>query len=214
MTLRRKPAWGRRLFHTLIGSLALWGLLVLTLGFSPLSQWLVARWQVAPDVQTAEAIVVLGGGASAEGLHLHSSARLFHAMLLYRQDLAPVVAFTGGSVHTPEKHAEGAAFLRAWETFGLPVTATVVDTAALNTYQNAVRVREKLGGPQRILLVTSSGHMRRARDTFEKQGFEVLPAPLPPRSPRFQHPAARWSAAAGLLYEVAAWTSYRLRGRI
>ena len=212
----RKPTGSlRRAGQLIVSTLALFGLVVLVLGFSPLAQWMVAQWQVEPELRPAEAIVVLGGGASAEGLHLHSSARMFHAMRLYHRDLAPIVAFTGGSQRpAPGSHTEGAAFLEAWKEFGMPATAAVVDPTALNTYENALRMREHLGDRERILLVTSSAHMRRARDTFVAQGFTVLPAPLPPQSPQFLHPASRWSASVGLLYEGTAWLSYRVRGRL
>lgn len=215
MTPRRNvlPFSLRRILSGMTNALAGVGLVVLVLGISPLSQWLVDQWQVEPILGHADVIVILGGGAGREGLHLHSSARLFYGMRLYHQGLAPRVGFTGGT-HRPfsVEHSEGSAFLEAWKEFGLPVSATVVDRTALNTYENAVRMREILGGNQRILLVTSSGHMRRARDTFTKQGFVVLPAPLPPQSPRFHHPASRWTAGAGLLYEAMAWVRYRFRG--
>ena len=49
----------------------------------------------------------------------------------------------------------------------------------VNTAEEAVAVRMLMPRPQnRVLLVTSAFHMRRAQRLFERQGFEVLPFPV------------------------------------
>ncbi len=62
---------------------------------------------------------------------------------------------------------------------GVPKDAIILEPNSLNTYQNAVNTREILEQRQinRILLVTSAFHMPRAVAIFEKQNFEVIPAP-------------------------------------
>ena len=44
-----------------------------------------------------------------------------------------------------------------------------------NTADEAVAVKELISPSKRIILVTSSYHMYRAKKLFEKQGFEVIP---------------------------------------
>ena len=84
-------------------------------------------------------------------------------MQLYRAGYAPLVVFTGGGPHVWDADAtEGKAFLDAWKEFGLPVSATCVDTRATNTHENAVAAAGLLGNAKKILLVTSVLHMRRA----------------------------------------------------
>jgi len=53
------------------------------------------------------------------------------------------------------------------------------DPSSLNTYQNAVNVRQimKERDIQRVLLVTSAMHMPRSLRIFQRQGIEAIPAP-------------------------------------
>jgi uncharacterized SAM-binding protein YcdF (DUF218 family) len=190
--------------------LTLIGFLVVVIGFSPLAYWLAAKWSVPPQIAKADAIVVLGGGAGKDGLYLHSSARFLRGAQLFREGGAPLIFFTGGGIGD-EGATEGEQFLKAWEEFGFPVTAARVDQKATSTRENALAAGQILAG-SRVLLVTSNLHMRRARDTFVKTGFTVLPAPVPPRPERLQNPAARWSAAANLVYEWAAYLKYEYEG--
>jgi uncharacterized SAM-binding protein YcdF (DUF218 family) len=213
--VRQGKKMGKRLqMRPLVGALAAIGLAVVLLGVTPFAMWLSQWWTVPADIQPAEAIVVLGGGAGSDGLYLHSSARMLKGMELYHLGLAPFIVFTGGTTdgRLDSPISEGATFLRVWKEFGLPATATRVDMRAANTHENAVESRKLLGGPRSILLVTSNLHMRRASAVFRHEGFTVYPAPVPPRPERLPHPAAKWTTAASLLYEWAAYLKYWLAG--
>ncbi|MGH7220061.1 MAG: YdcF family protein, partial [Nitrospiraceae bacterium] len=59
---------------------------------------------------------------------------------------------------------------------GVPESATMIDTEARNTYENATGTKRLLG-PASILLVSSASHLPRAVPVFTKQGFRVKPAP-------------------------------------
>ncbi len=204
----------QRSFRITVGIFALVGAVTVLLGVTPIPLVLSRQWSLAGDIQSADAIVVLGGGAGSDGLYLHSSARMLKGLELYHKGLAPLIVFTGGSTDGRDDSpvSEGAAFLRVWQELGMPVTAARVDTRAANTHENAVETRRLLGSTKRILLVTSNLHMRRAAASFAREGFTVLPAPVPPRPERLPHPASRWTAAAALLYEWTAFLDYRLRG--
>jgi uncharacterized SAM-binding protein YcdF (DUF218 family) len=61
--------------------------------------------------------------------------------------------------------------------FRVPVTW--VESASRDTHENAVFTHRMLhpNGIRRIVLVTSSSHMRRAVQEFRAAGFDVIPAP-------------------------------------
>ncbi len=61
----------------------------------------------------------------------------------------------------------------------VPQEAVLIQDSSVNTYEEAVEDAKLLKerGMNRILLVSSATHMRRAVPLFEKQGLEVIPAP-------------------------------------
>lgn len=131
----------------------------------------------------ADAIVVLGGATRGDThwssmADLNSAAdRLTHAVSLYKAKKAPLVLLSGGSTTGSRPEAEQ---LRDYLVLmGLPERALLMERQSLDTQQNArysavVLQAKKV---QKILLVTSAYHMRRAVPLYERQGFEVIPAP-------------------------------------
>jgi uncharacterized SAM-binding protein YcdF (DUF218 family) len=133
-------------------------------------------------LQTADAIVVLGGGrrvASAEygsdTLNGISLERLRYAAFLHRTGGLPILA-TGGKPGGGTL-AEGQIMQHILHSeYGIPTRW--VEDAALTTRDNA-RLSAPLlhkGGVQRIALVTHAWHLRRAVPLFEAQGLSVIPA--------------------------------------
>lgn len=146
------------------------------------------EWQHASNerLPTADAIVVLGGGTKpafpprpavdvGEG-----GDRVLYGAQLYREGKAPLVIASGGRVDWrgggPSESADMAEILKS---VGVPSSAILQDATSLNTYQNAVNVRQimKQRGIRRVLLVTSAIHMPRSLQIFRRQGIEVIPAP-------------------------------------
>jgi uncharacterized SAM-binding protein YcdF (DUF218 family) len=67
--------------------------------------------------------------------------------------------------------------MKRWAVrLGVPESATMIETEARNTYENAAGAKRLLG-PASILLVSSASHLPRAVPVFTKQGFHVTPAP-------------------------------------
>ena len=63
--------------------------------------------------------------------------------------------------------------------FGIPQEDILVQDRSLNTAEEAeedAKILKELG-LNKIILVSSATHMRRAVPLFEKQGLEVIPAP-------------------------------------
>lgn len=136
----------------------------------------------APGV-TADAIVVLGGGLQAaipprRAVEVTDAGdRVLEGARLWREGRAPRIVTSGGSFEgTPPQAASAAELLRF---LGVPPDAILEQSAPLTTREEALAIRRVLEplGAERILLVTSALHMRRAAALFRGEGFDVVPAP-------------------------------------
>jgi len=138
------------------------------------------------ELPAADAIVLLGGGtkpalAPRPGVDLSEEGdRVLYAAQLYREGKAPWVIASGGRIDWRRSGASEAADMAAiLETLGVPPSAILQDSKSLNTYENAVNVRQILNEQQlhRVLLVTSAMHMPRSLSIFQRQKIEAIPAP-------------------------------------
>jgi uncharacterized SAM-binding protein YcdF (DUF218 family) len=146
-------------------------------------------WYQPPQLTPSDrfdAIVVLGGGVNEKGSlrpaveqDSYSKNRTTCGVDLYQQGYASTLVLTGGDgrilgtgMGTPI-----AVEMKRWAVrLGVPESATMIDTDARNTYENATGTKQLLG-PASILLVSSASHLPRAVPVFTKQGFRVTPAP-------------------------------------
>ena len=136
------------------------------------------------QLQTADAIVVLGGGRrtdeaeyGGDTLNSLSLERLRYAAHLHRASGLPILVSGGkpggGSL------AEGRIMQRILQN-EYRLSPRWIEEASLTTWENA-RLSAPLlkeGGAQRIALVTHAWHLRRAVPLFESQGLSVIPAGL------------------------------------
>lgn len=149
------------------------------------------EWQylVSPDsVQNADAIVVLGGGIKPliyprPMIDLAEQGdRVLYGAKLYKMQKAPLILVSGGRIPWKDSQNEGSEaddMASLLVMLGVPETAIITEGNSYNTYDNAVYSREILQekGINRIILVTSALHTPRSVKIFQKQGFEVIPAP-------------------------------------
>lgn len=146
------------------------------------------EWQYLPEMPLPEGeiIVVLSGGTQSASLPRQmveinqAGDRIFYAVHLYRQGKASRLLLSGGKIEWLSPGLDPAEdMLYLMEFFGVPRQAMWLETDSRNTYENALNARLMLEaqGIHRILLVTSASHMPRSVQLFEKQGFEVIPAP-------------------------------------
>jgi uncharacterized SAM-binding protein YcdF (DUF218 family) len=180
--------WKRPRMAAVAIALALTVLLVSSNGW--VSRQLVRslEWQNLPaaEIPSAEAIVVLGGATKSAfpprpAVDLSEQGdRVLYAAQLYQQKKAPLIILSGGRIAwrgsgSPES-ADMAAILTS---IGIPGEAIIQEPNSLNTYENAVNVREILQslGIRRVLLVTSAMHMPRSLLIFQRQGIKAIPAP-------------------------------------
>lgn len=196
-----------------VGALALAAVFVLA--YTPLAGAISRRLDSYPEPRPADAIVVLGAGAGRDGvLSNQSLRRLVGGLVLYRRGLAPRVIVMGpGYQGSPIEGEIRAALARE---VGIPADALLVEGRGLTTRAEAALAARLLmeKGMQRVLLVTSAQHMRRARLLFERAGVEVVPAPVVEISPATGQPAARLELARLLVQEALARLYYRLSGQL
>lgn len=148
------------------------------------------EWQYIPaqELPEAEAIVILGGATKPAfpprpTVDLNEQGdRVFYGAQLYRQGKAPLVIASGGRItwhSNSDSPSEAMDMTELLTTLGVPRSAIAQDPTSLNTYQNAVNVRQILQerGINQVLLVTSAMHMPRSLKIFQRQGIEATPAP-------------------------------------
>lgn len=133
----------------------------------------------------ADAIVVLGAGrdrgdsawADADQPSYMALERMRYAAQLAKASGLPVL--TSGGLHygTPPSEAQMMAE-RLQADFGVQVSWK--EQASRTTWENAL-FSAKLVQPlgiRRVVVVTQAWHMQRSRWSFERAGFEVVPAPV------------------------------------
>lgn len=176
-----------------------WSALVIILAFtvtftfsnSWVSQGLIKslEWQNLPpkELPSAEAIVVLGGGIKPANSprpwvdFSEAGDRILHGVRLYQKGKAPLIILSGGRVDWKDGgNPESGDMAEIAEIMGVPKKAILQDTDSLNTYQNAVNVKQILDKNEikgTVLLVTSALHTPRSILIFKKQQIPVIPAP-------------------------------------
>jgi uncharacterized SAM-binding protein YcdF (DUF218 family) len=178
--------------------------------------------QATPQSQPtrAEAIVVLGGGVSPEGVPVRPSAeRAQRAAGLWKAGYAPLVLISGGyTVIGPRTEAQSMAIVL--QGLGVPSKALILENNSLNTFDNAVESQKLLlkRNVQKVLLVTSRIHLLRSTLTFRKQGMKVIP--IPAEQQPFQldwNLAPAWERAQllqGTLNEYFGLLGYWIQGKL
>lgn len=134
---------------------------------------------------TADVVVVLGGavrqvGEPAVENLTRASDRLLRAARLYRAGKVEAVLAVGGNLSWMREAAPESALMRELLVeWGVPRDAILLETRSQTTRENALFAAEILAAQdwERVLLVTSAGHMRRAVGAFRAAGVEVIPSP-------------------------------------
>ena len=174
--------------------------LLLAFGFLPIGEWLAAPLeqrfaaQPPPATNAVDGIILLGGFevitvTSSRGyIETNTSGdRLAVIPILARRYPNAKIIFTGGAWGTaPNIRPAGEAVRRFLLDNGVKPERILIEQKSLNTWQNALYVRDLLekqsrGRDQqtaRHLLVTSAWHMPRAIGIFRKVGLNVTAWPV------------------------------------
>jgi len=186
-------------------------LFFLACAYTPLPNSLAHRLGTPSRIETAGAIVVLGASVSEDGLLGNTSLRrAVQGIVMQRKGLAPLLVLSGPAPDTGLSEAEVRAALA--RDLGVSTDAILTETEARTTREEANRIGELLRARQvrRILLVTDSQHMSRARRLFERVGLEVLPAAADDISDTARSPEARLKLTRTALEEIIARLYYRM----
>ena len=199
---------GPRVFLRVVGLLGLTGFLAAA--YTPLPNLLFTRLAVSPRIEPADAIVVLGGNVQPDNSPGDESLRrTLHGLGLYRAGLAKVLVLSGS------RH-DIAARTRLIADLGEPSPRLLTAPSAGTTLDEARQLASFLAPwmVRRVLLVTGALHMRRARQVFERAGFEVLPAPVDRVEVGTRYPDGRLRVMGVVVSESLALLYYRAMGRL
>jgi len=110
--------------------------------------------------------------------------RFFAGIDLYRAKKSKRLIFTGGVNPLGSKlPPEGDIYIAEAISMGIPKENLFTTYSVFNTLQEAKAIKKLLNKiipskKQKIILVTSAFHMRRAKSVFEKEGIIVIPYPV------------------------------------
>jgi uncharacterized SAM-binding protein YcdF (DUF218 family)/glycosyltransferase involved in cell wall biosynthesis len=190
------------------------GLYVL-LFHSPAVWYAAEPLKLAEDPRAAQAIVVFAGGVGESGKAGGGyQERVKAAVDLYRAGFAPYLVLSSG-YKAAFREAEIMRDLAV--SHGVPAEAIVLETQAINTYENVQRVDAILRprGWSEILLVSSPYHMRRAVGTWRKLAPDVRVIPVTSKSVFYSHrprDGASLEQIGGLVHEYLGVAAYWWRG--
>jgi uncharacterized SAM-binding protein YcdF (DUF218 family) len=184
---------------------------------TPLPNLLGKYQTVATVIGPADAIVVLGAGTLLDdSLTDESMRRFIRGMSLYKEGRAPLIVLLGPVLQMRPGRAEAATRAQIALEFGVPKDAVITIETALTTHQEAVLAADTLRPRNvgKILLVTESIHMRRARLLFERAGFTVLPVSSDHFIDIAIAPQERLRLVLRLAQETVGLVYYRIAGYI
>ncbi|GAB3094364.1 YdcF family protein [Lysobacter terrae] len=224
----------RRLLLALCGIVATLALAMMTALGANLLAWPLERPFLhsdgCADAARADApatAIVLGGGLDGwprdagdfAVLNLASRRRVDRAVVWWQERPGRTLVLQGGAPYpgTPALAELMASYARIQ---GVPSTALRLEMGSGDTWENAAHAAAIVPAlPRRVVLVTSFVHMRRAKEAFEKNSFEICPLGtdrrrLPSRIPWALIPRTRALANTEVtLHEWFGLAYYRWRAR-
>jgi uncharacterized SAM-binding protein YcdF (DUF218 family) len=131
----------------------------------------------------ADAIVVLGAAQYDGTPSPMLQARLEHALQLYNNGFAPIIAVTGGK-QKADRFTEAATSRRWLEKNGVLSQNIIEESTGHSTWQSLSNVASVLRerGIQRVIISTSSWHVQRSVLTLRELGFTAIPSGAPTTS--------------------------------
>lgn len=207
---------------------------LLSLGFFPVGQWLLAPLENRFPPETpahVDGILLLAGDEDpylTERRHQPalgvSAPRHMMFVALAREYPEAHLVFSGANsaLFAAGTLTNADVARMAMQELGLPPEKVIYENESRNTYENAV-FSARLVKPQpeqNWLLVTSASHMPRALLTFRKAGWNVFPAPAGYRTPSDDSELFDFNLLEHLsevhtaLYEYGGLVTYRVLGRI
>jgi len=130
-------------------------LIVFGILYLPFTQYKLTQvLNVEENVHPAKAIVVLGGGLKSDGsLGISTRERVRYGVFLFKLGFGDYLILSGGDEVNGKLEAD-------------------------QMYKMALNEGSRYGIEEKVILVTSPYHIKRALFCFRRQGIKVLPAPV------------------------------------
>lgn len=162
-------------------SLSLSLFLCLSVGSGFIPNFLLAGLQIYSPLRNPEwkennVIILLGTGDNFIYARMHEAARLYFECKSHTSRCS--ILATGGDPRN-RGTAEADIMFSALKDIGIKAQDILTETQSNNTFQNALFSSELIrkAAFDRIILVTSGTHMRRALMLFSRSGLDPMPAP-------------------------------------
>lgn len=138
-------------------------------------------WQSNRDEARSADLIIVLGAAEYRGKPSHVlQSRLDHALLLYRQGLAPYIMTTGGAGGDPD-YTEGQVGRAYLAKHNVPSEAILTEEGATTAQSLSSAAETMRRMSLRSCIVVSDGyHIYRVKRLLQDQGFEVYGSPRPP----------------------------------
>ena len=158
------------------------------------------------QARPADAIAVFGAAEYDGRPSPVLRARLDHALVLYRERLAPLVITLGGGGGGPHDSEGGVGhdYLLAHE---VPENQIIAETQSTNTEESAARLAAiaRENHLNRILAVSDGTHLFRIHALCSSMGLNVVTSPRPEA-----RPLGFWDSAMRLMHEMFSYTLWRM----
>ncbi|MFH1888956.1 MAG: ElyC/SanA/YdcF family protein [Candidatus Omnitrophota bacterium] len=153
--------------------------------YTPLAWVAAGPLKISEPPESSDCIVVFAGGVGESGKAGQGyEERVQRAVELYKKGYARHIIFSSGYMYVYEEPL----LMKALAvSLGVPAEAILIEDKAKNTYENVLFSERILrqNGWQKIILVTSPYHMRRASLVFEKNARDLRVIRVPPRKSIF-----------------------------
>ncbi len=129
-------------------------------------------------LQKTNTIICLAAGLKPDGsMGFYTHHRALTCVDLYKQGLAPQLAFTGGN-SSHDAPATGQQMAQLAIDLGVPAAAIVIEDQSESTLQNALFTLNKLPNTAGVILVTDKFHLPRSLASFYWAGArDIQPYP-------------------------------------
>lgn len=158
------------------------------------------------QARSADAIAVFGAAEYDGRPSPVLRDRLHHALVLYRQRLAPILITLGGK-ETGDIYSEGGVGKSYLIAHGVPASHIIAETHSDDTEQSVAALsRIAIQNHFRTIDVVSDGaHLFRIHEICKAYGLHVYTSPRP-----LGRPISEWDHFRRVAHEIASYTAWRL----
>lgn len=189
---------------------------VISLVFTPVTNYLYAVLEVNPEIRKSDSIILLSDGVYSDKIHAGNNyQRMLRAYRLHKQGFADKIIICGGvAIKGMPPFAETMKDFLV--EIGINKECIITENNSLNTYEN-IKYAKPILREMNItnsLLVTSSYHMYRSLAICKKLDVSVYAAPVPCYEKNFSHATQRARFILEVLREYGAIIYFKVRGWI